>query len=75
MPTLHLNKNRKIKESISKIKPIDYINKLGEKITKGKVKDLGDKLDKVDLNKVQDKYMKLIEKIRKHNPSLSEKRS
>ena len=64
---------QKIKESISKIKPIDYINKLGEKLTKGKVKDLGDKLDKVDLNKVQDKYMKLIERIRKVNPALNEK--
>jgi uncharacterized protein (UPF0297 family) len=70
---LSSEQKQKIKESISKIKPIDYINKLGEKITKGNVKDLGDKLDKVDLNKVQDKYMKLIEKIRKHNPSLSEK--
>lgn len=69
---LSAEQKQKIKEKIESINPIDYINKLGEKITKGKITDMGTKLDKVDLNKVQDKYMKLIEKIRKVNPSLSQ---
>lgn len=70
---LSAEQKQKLKEKVESIKPVDYINKLGEKITKGKITDMGTKLDKVDLNKVQDKYMKLVEKIRKTNPSLNDK--
>ena len=62
---------KKIEDALKDINPKNYINVLGEKITKGKVKDLGDEtidaMDKVDLNKVMGK----IEAIMKKNPTVT----
>ena len=62
---------KKIEDALKDINPKNYINKVGEKISKGKVKDLGDKtidaIDKVDLNNVMGK----IEAIMKKNPTVT----
>ena len=68
---LTTEQKKKVEEALAKIKPKDYINKLGEKITKGKVKDIGDKLDKVDLNKVRDTISEKVKKIMEKNPTVS----
>ena len=62
---------KKIEDALKDINPKNYINKIGEKISRGKVKDLGDKtidtIDKVDLNKMMGK----IEAIMKKNPTVT----
>ena len=68
---LSAEQKKKVEEALTKIKPKDYINKVGEKITKGKVKDIGDKLDKVDYNKMRDRLAETAKKIMDRNPTVS----
>lgn len=62
---------KKVEEALSKIKPKDYINKVGDSLTKGKVKDIGDKLDSVDLNALRDKFSEKVKKIMEKNPTVT----
>lgn len=61
---------KKVEEAVKNVKPKDYINKIGNKVG---VKDLSDKLDKVDYNKGLKAFDSVINKIKERNPSVSTK--